>query len=80
MDTNFPPAFFRHIIAQAQEMARKCTEPPLKKASPKDPPFKPSPSLQVTASFLIDCVKKLPMESCQFCRKQCFPKDITVCQ
>lgn len=78
INTNFPSAFFRHIYAQAQEIARQCVEPPLKKPKPNEPPFKPSPSLQKTASFLIDCIKRLPNEACQFCRKQCFLEDPNV--
>lgn len=78
VDTNFPPAFFRHIVAQAQEIARKCIEPPLKKPNAKTPAFKPSPSFQETVSFLIHCIKKLPTEHCQYCQEQCFPEDISV--
>ncbi|CAG9856770.1 unnamed protein product [Phyllotreta striolata] len=72
--TNFSPALQRHMISQAQEIARRCVEPPLKKR-PNEPPFKPRPSLQKTVSFLIDCVKRLPNENCQFCKKICFPSN-----
>lgn len=75
--TNFSPAFNRHMIGQAKEIARKCVEPPIKK-KPNEPPFKPLPSLKKTVEFLIDCVKRLPLEHCQFCNKQCFPSDPTV--
>lgn len=62
------------MVAQAKEIARRCVEPPLKK-KPKDPPFKPSPSLEKTALFLIDCIKRLPTEKCQFCKEICFHKN-----
>ncbi|XP_060531165.1 uncharacterized protein LOC132704877 [Cylas formicarius] len=73
-DTNFSPTFYRHMVAQAKELARRCVEPPLKR-KPNDPPFSPGPSLEKTASFLIDCVKRLPEEDCCFCGKSCFPDD-----
>lgn len=72
--TNFSPAFHRHMLGQAKEIARKCVEPPLKK-KPNEPPFKPSPSLKKSVDFLIDCVKRLPLENCQFCGKICFSSD-----
>ncbi|CAG9762764.1 unnamed protein product [Ceutorhynchus assimilis] len=74
VDTNFTPTFYKHMVAQAKEIARKCVEPPLKK-KPKDPPFVPGPSLEKTLMFLIDCVKRLPAEDCQFCKKPCFPQE-----
>lgn len=67
------------MVAQANEIARKCVEPPLKKSNPKDPPFQPSPSLLRSVGFLIDCVQRLPDEFCQFCKQQCFPNDPKVC-
>lgn len=63
------------MIAQAKEIARKCAEPPLVKRKPNEPPFKPSPSLEKSVSFLIDCIKRLPLEECQFCKDKCFPED-----
>ncbi|KAF7286514.1 hypothetical protein GWI33_004921 [Rhynchophorus ferrugineus] len=74
VETNFTPTFHRHMVAQAKEIARRCVEPPLKK-KPKDPPFQPSPSLEKTALFLIDCIKRLPTEKCQFCKEICFHKN-----
>ncbi|XP_050303557.1 uncharacterized protein LOC126741227 [Anthonomus grandis grandis] len=74
IDTNFTLTFYKHMVAQAKEIARRCVEPPLK-PKPKDPPFVPGPSLQKTINFLIDCVKRLPTENCQFCKKACFPED-----
>ncbi|KAJ3657465.1 hypothetical protein Zmor_009266 [Zophobas morio] len=74
VSTNFSSAFNRHMVGQAREIARKCVEPPIKK-KPNDPPFKPSPSLQKSVEFLIDCVKRLPSENCQFCKQRCFPSD-----
>lgn len=75
IDTNFSPYFQRHIIAQAKEIARQCVEPPLRKRKPNEPPFQPSPSLEKSAIFLIDCIKRLPLEECQFCKIKCFPDD-----
>nr|CAI5824572.1 unnamed protein product [Callosobruchus analis]CAI5858989.1 unnamed protein product [Callosobruchus analis] len=74
VDTNFTPAFHRHMVSQAKEIARRCVEPPLKK-KPNEPKFEPSPSLKKSVEFLIDCVKRLPTEDCQFCKKVCFPED-----
>ncbi|KAJ8971560.1 hypothetical protein NQ314_000647 [Rhamnusium bicolor] len=74
VDTNFTSAFYRHMVCQAKEIARKCVEPPLKR-KPNDPPFQPGPSLKKSTEFLIDCVKRLPNENCQFCKKSCFPPD-----
>ncbi|KAG5897023.1 hypothetical protein JTB14_021746 [Gonioctena quinquepunctata] len=73
-DTNFTPAFYRHMLAQAKEIARRCVEAPLKR-KPNDPKFEPSPSLKKPVVFLVDCVKRLPSENCQFCKKTCFPPD-----
>lgn len=62
------------MLAQAKEIARRCVEPPLKK-KPNEPPFKPAASLLKSIDFLIDCIKRLPSEHCQYCRKICFPED-----
>lgn len=76
VETNFSQYFHRHLVAQAKEIARQCTEAPLrKKKTCNEPPFKPKPSLEKAASFLIDCVKRLPQEKCQFCKQECFPLD-----
>lgn len=72
-DSNFSPAFYRHMVAQAREIARRCVEPPIKKK--QNEVFKPSPSLQKTVEFLIDCVKRLPQEKCQICNEVCFPSN-----
>ncbi|KAK4887316.1 hypothetical protein RN001_003587 [Aquatica leii] len=74
-ESNFPPAFQRHILGQAKEIARQCVESPLKKGKPNDPPFKPKPSLEKCVCFLVNCVKLLPNEQCQFCKEQCLPVD-----
>ncbi|XP_022912478.1 uncharacterized protein [Onthophagus taurus] len=73
-DTNFPPSFNRHMILQAKEIARQCVEPPRIK-NPREPEFKPVPSLGKSCSFLIDCIKRLPNEKCQYCKELCFPKN-----
>lgn len=72
--TNFPRAIHRHVIAQVNEISRQCVEPPVRK-NPKALPFQIKPSLYKCAAFLIDCVRKLPNECCQFCELNCFPQD-----
>lgn len=72
--TNFPTAIHKHVIAQVNEISRQCVEPPLRK-NPKGPPFQVKPSLYKSVSFLIDCVRKLPNECCQYCDLNCFPQD-----
>nr|XP_023014346.1 uncharacterized protein LOC111504084 [Leptinotarsa decemlineata] len=74
VDTNFTQSFYRHMVAQAKEIARKCVEPPLRR-KPNEPKFEPSPSLRKPVEFIIDCVKRLPTENCQLCKKNCFPSD-----
>ncbi|CAH1159441.1 unnamed protein product [Phaedon cochleariae] len=74
IDTNFSPALHRHMVSQAKEIARQCVEPPLRKKLNQSK-FEPSPSLKRSVEFLIDCVKRLPTEKCQFCKKICFPTD-----
>ncbi|PIK51988.1 hypothetical protein BSL78_11136 [Apostichopus japonicus] len=72
---NYPDIFQKMLIAQAQEMARRCVEPPLKR-KPRDPPFEPAPSLQKIANFLIrDGLRKLPTDPCQVCKERAFPKE-----
>ncbi|EFN61513.1 hypothetical protein EAG_11749 [Camponotus floridanus] len=71
VDTNFPPLFKRYLVGQGRELARQCVEEPLKKQAQKL--FTPSPSLNITASFLIKTVKALPQESCQHCKIICLP-------
>ncbi|KAF5304590.1 hypothetical protein FQA39_LY09641 [Lamprigera yunnana] len=75
IDSNFPPAFQRHISGQIKEIARQCIEPPLRKAKPHEPPFKAKPSLEKCICFLINCIKLLPKEKCQLCKQQCLPLD-----
>ncbi|XP_017772704.1 PREDICTED: uncharacterized protein LOC108559848 [Nicrophorus vespilloides] len=78
VETNFPPAFYRHMLHQAKEIARKCVEPPARKKR-NEPIFKASASLQKVSEFLIDCIKRLPYENCQYCNDICFtvdPKDL----
>lgn len=72
--SNFPQALHRHMVSQSKEIARQCVEPPIKR-KPNEPKFEPGPSLKKATEFLIDCVKRLPTERCQFCNKICFPED-----
>ncbi|KAF7987763.1 hypothetical protein HCN44_003626 [Aphidius gifuensis] len=71
--TNFPPLFERFLLGQAKELGRRCVEPPLRKLPNKI--FKPSPSLDKIASFIIRSVKQIPEENCQLCKIKCLPKN-----
>uniref|UniRef100_A0A1B6IQ42 RING-type domain-containing protein n=1 Tax=Homalodisca liturata TaxID=320908 RepID=A0A1B6IQ42_9HEMI len=73
VDTNFPPLFERFFVAQAKEISRQCIEPPLQR-KPSDV-FSPKPSVLPTVSFLIEAVKTIPQDKCQFCQEQCLPPD-----
>ncbi|GFN80703.1 E3 ubiquitin protein ligase rin2 [Plakobranchus ocellatus] len=73
---NFPEFLRINFQAQATELARQCVQPPLKK-KPKDPPFVPKPSLQPVVEYLIDCVKKYPLETCRLCHERALPVDPT---
>ncbi|XP_059079589.1 uncharacterized protein LOC131877807 [Tigriopus californicus] len=73
-DSNFPRVFRVWFVAQAQEVARRCVEPPLR-PKPKAPPFKVRPSFGSACSFLIESVHRYPDEICQICRQKCFPED-----
>lgn len=72
--TNFSTTFHRYMVSQAKEIARQCVQPPIR-PKPNQPKFEPGPSLKKAVAFLIDCVKRLPTEHCQFCHKICFPED-----
>lgn len=61
------------MVSQAKEIARQCVEPPVR--TPNKLRFEAGPSLKKVIEFLIDCVKRLPTEHCQFCNKICFPED-----
>uniref|UniRef100_A0A1B6KWA5 RING-type domain-containing protein n=1 Tax=Graphocephala atropunctata TaxID=36148 RepID=A0A1B6KWA5_9HEMI len=74
VDTNFPQLFDRFFIAQAKEISRQCMEPPLRR-KPSDPNFSPRPSVLPVVSFLIEAVKTVPQDKCQFCHEQCLPPD-----
>lgn len=50
-------------------------EAPLRKRNPNQPPFKESPSLELVAKYLINCLKVLPNEKCQACNLACLPVD-----
>ncbi|CAG5103463.1 Protein of unknown function [Cotesia congregata] len=71
VETNFPPLFARYFIGQAQELGRRCVEPPLRKQI--NQVFSPSPSLNCVVSFIIRVVKLLPNEKCQWCKGLCLP-------
>lgn len=68
-DNNFPDLLQLFFVGQATEIARRCVQPPLQ-PNPKDPPFKPKPSIKVVCEFLInDCVKRYPQEPCPVCKE-----------
>ncbi|CAG5134157.1 unnamed protein product [Candidula unifasciata] len=71
---NFPAFLYTHFKAQAAEIARRCVQPPLKK-NPNQSPFVPKPSLLPTCEYLIECVKKYPLEKCQLCHERALPVD-----
>lgn len=74
-ESNFPDLLKVFFIGQAVEVARKCVQPPLK-PNPKDPPFKPRPSLLEVCNFLItECVKRYPKENCPVCTDRVLLKD-----
>ncbi|KAG1664956.1 putative glycosyltransferase STELLO1 [Nymphon striatum] len=73
-DSNFPPMFRRRFTGQASEIARQCTEPPLRKKL-KDPPFKPKPALLPIFENLVKEVKRYPTEKCLVCNERCLPED-----
>ncbi|RUS76937.1 hypothetical protein EGW08_015310 [Elysia chlorotica] len=75
-DHNFPEFLRTNFQAQATEAARQCVQPPLKK-KPKDPPFVPKPSLRPVAEYVIECVKKYPLEICPLCHERALPVDST---
>lgn len=72
VDTNFPPLLTRYLLGQGKELARQCTESPLKKQQ-QQTSFTPSPSLNIVASFLIRTVKTITREQCQVCKQICLP-------
>ncbi|GIY37842.1 uncharacterized protein CDAR_234851 [Caerostris darwini] len=75
-DCNFPRNFEKWFSGQSMEIARQCVQKPLK-PKPKDPPFKPKPSLWPSVEFIIDEIKRFPKEICQLCKEKCFPPDPT---
>ena len=66
-DSNFPRVFRAWFVENSKEIARRCVEPPLR-PRPKAPKFEPRPSLQPAVSFLLDNVKRYPVEECQICK------------
>lgn len=68
------PAEFRvHMTGQAEEIARRCTQPPLRPRA-RAPPFSPSPSLRPVAAFIVlKCARIYPSCVCPLCEAPCFP-------
>lgn len=71
VSSNFPPVMRRWLVAQAQEIARRCVEPP-SKPRPKDPPFVRRPSLLSVAKFLLENIHLTPSMECGMCGKRAF--------
>jgi len=71
---NFPRVFRVWFVEQARELARRCVEAPLK-PKPNAPPFVARPSLEPAVVFLVNAVKRYPLEQCQVCRQRLFPPD-----
>lgn len=74
-ECNFPKVLRRWFLAQSVEIARRCTEPPVRK-KPKDPPFVQKPSLEPMVAFLIEEAHKYPAQPCAVCTQLCFPDDV----
>ncbi|XP_064617730.1 LOW QUALITY PROTEIN: uncharacterized protein LOC135481891 [Liolophura sinensis] len=74
-DSNFPELLRMNFQAQAEEISRRCIQPPLKK-TPKAPVFTPKPSLQPVCEFMIrESIKRYPEEVCPLCKETCLPDD-----
>lgn len=70
--TNFPEPLQRFLTGQAKEIARKCSEPPIRGDPTK---FEVRPSLLPTSRFLIEAVNDFPDELCPVCELRCLPID-----
>jgi len=71
---SFPPEMKVYFRANAGEIARKCTQPPLNAKKAKT--WQPRPSLLPVLNFLIrDGVKRFPVADCPLCHRRSFPED-----
>jgi len=71
---SFSPDMRVYFRANATEIARKCTQPPLNAKKAKE--WQPRPSILPVINFLIrDGVKRFPVADCPLCRKRSFPED-----
>lgn len=78
--SNFPLILESHFVAQANEIARQCTQPPLRK-DPKAPPWQVKHSLFPVLEYLAyHCVHKFPIETCPCCKKPALADDPEKCQ
>lgn len=80
--TNFPKLFTRYFGGQAAEIARQAIEPPIlkfkkgQKKKPKQPEkFEPGPSVEAICRFLIENVRRYPVETCGLCDKRALADD-----
>ena len=66
---SFPPDMRLYFRANAAEIARKCTQPPLNAKKAKT--WQPRPSLTPVINFLIkDGVKRFPLADCPLCKRR----------
>jgi len=78
--SNFPLILESHFVAQAQEIARQCTQPPLRKDL-KAPSWQVKPSLFPVLEYIAHhCVHKFPIETCPCCKKPALADDPENCQ
>lgn len=70
-ESNFPAPLVRYLDGQAREIARRCTEKPLRWSNSMT--FVPKPSLLATVKFLIEACADFPKEICPVCERDCLP-------
>ncbi|XP_047736743.1 uncharacterized protein LOC108682861 isoform X2 [Hyalella azteca] len=72
VSSSYPPVVRRWLLAQAQELARQCVEPPTR-CRPGAPPFVVKPSLLPVVKFLLEAVHSIPAAVCGVCCRTCLP-------
>lgn len=78
--SNFPKILEYHFVAQAQEIARQCVQPPLRK-DPKAQPFEVKPSLYAVLEYLSAlCIHTFPVETCPCCLKAALADEPEECE
>ncbi|XP_049291252.1 uncharacterized protein LOC125768085 [Anopheles funestus] len=71
-ECNLPQALVLFINGQAQEIARRCVEPPLAGVN-TNLYFKPKRSLYRCLAFVITTVRNILQEKCPVCGQRCLP-------